>query len=113
MQAWATQGASNVPASVVCGAGLANTGRVITAAGCIMGVAFLGTLFAHEPVLQHLSWTLVVAVLTDTFVVRAMLVPAMMVTLGKYNWWPRRMPPVTIYAPSEEIVPAMASFDAL
>ena len=35
---------------------------------------------------------IIVAVLVDTFIVRAMLVPSMMVTLGKYNWWPRKMP---------------------
>ena len=72
--------------------GLAKTGGVITAAGLIMAVAFLGTFFAGEPVLQQLSFFIIVAVLVDTFVVRAMLVPAMMVTLGKYNWWPRKMP---------------------
>jgi len=72
--------------------GLAKTGGVITAAGLIMAVAFLGTFFAGEPVLQQLSFFIIIAVLVDTFVVRAMLVPSMMVTLGKYNWWPRKMP---------------------
>lgn len=57
-----------------------------------MAVAFLGTFFAGEPVLQQLSFFIIIAVLVDTFVVRAMLVPSMMVTLGKYNWWPRKMP---------------------
>ncbi len=33
--------------------GVARTGRVITAAGVIMAVAFLGLLFAHEPILQQ------------------------------------------------------------
>jgi len=33
-----------------------------------------------------------VAVLVDTFLVRTILVPSMMAMLGKYNWWPRRMP---------------------
>ena len=74
--------------------GLARTGGVITAAGLIMAVAFLGTMVAPQPVLYQLSFFTIVAVLTDTFIVRAMLVPAMMVTLGKYNWWPRKMPPV-------------------
>lgn len=33
--------------------GLARTGRVITAAGIIMAIAFLGLLFGHEPLLQQ------------------------------------------------------------
>ena len=56
--------------------------------------AFLGTMVAPQPVLYQLSFFIIIAVLTDTFIVRAMLVPAMMVTLGKYNWWPRKMPPI-------------------
>lgn len=35
--------------------GLARTGRVITAAGIIMAIAFLGLLFGHEPLLQQVS----------------------------------------------------------
>jgi len=59
--------------------GLAQTGGVITAAGIIMAVAFLGTMVAPQPVLNQLSFFIIIAVLTDTFIVRAMLVPAMMV----------------------------------
>jgi uncharacterized membrane protein YdfJ with MMPL/SSD domain len=36
--------------------GLARTGRVITAAGIIMAIAFLGLLFGHEPLLQQVRW---------------------------------------------------------
>ena len=53
-------------------------------------------MYAHEPLLPQLSFFIIVAVLVDTSIVRAMLVPAMMVLLGRWNWWPRRMPPVTI-----------------
>jgi len=33
----------------------------------------------------------VLSVLTDTFVVRIMLVPAIMALLGDWNWWPTPM----------------------
>eukprot|EP01147_Barroeca_monosierra_P007775 gene7775-635_t len=72
--------------------GLARTGRVITAAGVIMAIAFLGLLFSHEPLVQQLAFLIIVAVLIDTFVVRTILVPSMMAILGNVNWWPRAMP---------------------
>lgn len=50
--------------------GLWRTGSIITAAGLVMAVAFVGLLFSGEPVLNQLSYFLVMAVLLDTFVVR-------------------------------------------
>jgi len=34
---------------------------------------------------------IVLAVITDTFVVRILLVPAVMALLGEWNWWPTPM----------------------
>ena len=33
-------------------------------------------------------------VLLDTFVVRALLVPGIVVLLGRFNWWPSRLKPL-------------------
>lgn len=74
--------------------GLTRTGRIITAAGGIMAVAFFGLLFSKVALLNQMSFFLVFAVLLDTLVVRTMLVPAIMVLLRKANWWPSRMPPL-------------------
>ena len=38
-------------------------------------------------------------VLLDTFVIRSMLVPAIMFLLGPRNWWPTRMPQPSYAAP--------------
>ncbi len=35
---------------------------------------------------------LVMAVLIDTFLIRSVVVPAMMHLIGTWNWWPTRMP---------------------
>eukprot|EP00055_Hartaetosiga_balthica_P014423 m.79090 g.79090 ORF g.79090 m.79090 type:complete len:918 (+) comp8591_c0_seq4:121-2874(+) len=74
--------------------GIARTGRVITAAGIIMAIAFFGLLFSHSAIVQQLASFVIVAVLLDTFVVRACLVPALMTIMGSFNWWPMRMPTV-------------------
>lgn len=44
--------------------------------------------------LNMLAFYLVVAVLLDTFIVRTLLVPALVSALGSWNWWPRSVPPV-------------------
>eukprot|EP00056_Hartaetosiga_gracilis_P006000 m.91952 g.91952 ORF g.91952 m.91952 type:complete len:341 (+) comp12343_c0_seq3:1532-2554(+) len=72
--------------------GLARTGKIITAAGMIMAIAFVGLLFSSESVLNQLSFFLVLAVLVDTFIIRSMIVPCMMFLIGRFNWWPASMP---------------------
>jgi len=63
-----------------------------------MAIAFLGLLFASAPALQQMAFQIIIAVLVDTFVVRACLVPAMMVIVGCLNWWPMKMPtPQALY----------------
>ena len=71
--------------------GLCCTGRVITAAGVIMAVAFFGLMLSSTPILNLLGFFLVVAVLYDTFIVRTLLVPTAMSLLGNVNWWPRQL----------------------
>eukprot|EP01063_Lacrimia_lanifica_P010961 TRINITY_DN1772_c0_g2_i1.p1 TRINITY_DN1772_c0_g2~~TRINITY_DN1772_c0_g2_i1.p1 ORF type:complete len:958 (+),score=300.73 TRINITY_DN1772_c0_g2_i1:60-2933(+) len=66
----------------------AKTGFLITAAGVIMAIAFSGLFFSAEPYMHQLSFFMVFAVLFDTFVVRTLMVPALMGLLGEYNWWP-------------------------
>eukprot|EP01060_Flectonema_neradi_P011544 TRINITY_DN18595_c0_g1_i1.p1 TRINITY_DN18595_c0_g1~~TRINITY_DN18595_c0_g1_i1.p1 ORF type:complete len:904 (+),score=124.20 TRINITY_DN18595_c0_g1_i1:135-2846(+) len=72
--------------------GLAKTGYIITAAGVIMAVAFSGLLFSEEPFMHQLSFYMVFAVLFDTFVIRSVVVPALMGLLGELNWWPMTLP---------------------
>ena len=76
--------------------GLQRSGPVISWAGGIMAVAYSGYLFSSIPLLNQLGFFIVLAVLVDSFVVRPCLVPACMAILGPANWWPRRMPPVTL-----------------
>lgn len=75
--------------------GVAKTGNVITGAGLIMALAFSGFAFSPKVMHQQFALLLITSVVLDTFVVRTVLVPAMMLSAGEWNWWPRRMPRVT------------------
>ncbi|KAA6389929.1 MAG: putative mmpl domain protein, partial [Streblomastix strix] len=64
------------------------SGRIITAAGLIMAIAFLGLLFSHMVVLIEFGLLLVVTVLLDTFIIRVFFVPALCLLIGRFNWFP-------------------------
>jgi putative drug exporter of the RND superfamily len=67
--------------------GLASTARVITAAALIMIAVFLSFVAAPEPVTKMVGIGLAVAVLVDATIVRMLLVPSLMVLMGRANWW--------------------------
>ena len=75
--------------------GLFKTGNIITAAGIIMAIAFSGLLLAREMVLIQFGFLLCIAVIIDTFVIRTILVPAIMSIAEKWNWWPAKKPEPT------------------
>jgi len=75
--------------------GLEKTGGIITTAGLIMLATFMVLLLSSNPVVFQLGFILSVAVAVDTFIVRTLFVPSVMLIAVDYNWWPSRMPPVT------------------
>ncbi|MDP8942504.1 MAG: MMPL family transporter [Actinomycetota bacterium] len=75
--------------------GVAQTGGVITSAAAIMIAVFLGFALADLPTLKHLGVGLALAVLLDATIVRAILVPATMQVMGRWNWWLPRPSPRT------------------
>jgi uncharacterized membrane protein YdfJ with MMPL/SSD domain len=67
--------------------GLEHTGRIITAAAIIMIAAFSGFLAGSFVGLQEFGLGLAAAILLDATLVRAILVPAAMKLLGRWNWY--------------------------
>ncbi|HEY2958545.1 MAG TPA: MMPL family transporter [Actinomycetota bacterium] len=67
--------------------GLQRTGRVVTAAGALMVVVFLGFAVAELLPLKAMGVGMIVAIVLDVTVVRLLLVPATMTLLGHWNWW--------------------------
>jgi RND superfamily putative drug exporter len=82
-------------------AGLAKTGRLVTAAGLIMFAAFMGFVAGSVVGLQQFGFGLAAAVLIDVTIIRALLVPSAMKLFGRWNWWlPERVARVARVAPS-------------
>jgi RND superfamily putative drug exporter len=84
--------------------GIAQTGRIITAAALLMSIVFLSLLTSSIAFMKLFALGLALAVLLDAFVIRGLLVPAIMKLAGDANWWappllrrapPRRSPQVT------------------
>jgi RND superfamily putative drug exporter len=68
--------------------GMAETGRVIATAAAIMACVFASFGFAGgERIIAELGVGMGAAVLVDAFLVRMVLVPAVMHRLGARNWW--------------------------
>ena len=66
------------------------TGGVVTSAGIILAGTFavLTTLPLRD--IFQLGFAVMLGVLIDTFIVRALLVPSMAAILGELSWWPRK-----------------------
>lgn len=66
--------------------GLAKTGRIITMAGAMLIVVLVGFASARILIVKQLGLGMAIAILVDATIVRALLVPATMRLLGRYNW---------------------------
>ncbi|BDZ64677.1 MMPL family transporter [Agromyces mangrovi Wang et al. 2018] len=60
---------------------------VVTAAGLIMISVFGGFIFAESVMIRSIGFGLAIGILLDAFVVRMLLMPAVMHLLGRSAWW--------------------------
>jgi RND superfamily putative drug exporter len=68
--------------------GLAVTGGVITSAGIVLAGTFSALAVLPLVFLTEIGFTIAFGVLLDTFIVRSLLVPALVFELGPRIWWP-------------------------
>ncbi len=71
--------------------GLAVTGGVITAAGIVLAGTFAVLGVLPLVFLTELGFVIAFGVLLDTFLVRSVLVPALVLDIGRRVWWPSRL----------------------
>ncbi len=67
--------------------GVQKTGRIITSAAVLLGVVIGAFALSGIVFMKMLGIGMLVALLIDATVVRALLVPATMKLLGRANWW--------------------------
>jgi uncharacterized membrane protein YdfJ with MMPL/SSD domain len=75
--------------------GLEKTGGAITNAALLFVIVAGAFIFTSVVVTKEMGLGMTVAVLVDATIVRALLVPATMRLLGRWNWWlpGRPLPP--------------------
>jgi putative drug exporter of the RND superfamily len=86
--------------------GLARTGRVITAAAAVMVAVFASFAAGDERVLKLFGIAMATAVFLDAFVIRSVLMPAVLELFGRRawsfpRWFDRRLPRLAIEPPPE------------
>jgi RND superfamily putative drug exporter len=67
--------------------GLARTGRLVTSAALILAFAFLAMSTGPQTDTKIMATGLGAGILVDAFVVRTLLVPALVALFGRWNWW--------------------------
>jgi RND superfamily putative drug exporter len=67
--------------------GLQHTGRIITAAALLLIVVVAGFASGGVVFIKMIGVGMIVAIVVDATLVRALLVPATMRLLGRWNWW--------------------------
>ena len=67
--------------------GQAETGRVITAASLIMILVFASFIIGGQISIQQVGLGFAAAIFVDAYIIRTVLVPAVMHMLGRANWW--------------------------
>ncbi|WP_306215507.1 MMPL family transporter [Actinoplanes sp. RD1] len=79
--------AHGAPARLAVRQGVHAGRTVVTAAAIIMISVFGGFIFSHTAMIRSLGFGLAFGVLADAFLVRMLLIPAIMHLLGRSAWW--------------------------
>jgi RND superfamily putative drug exporter len=72
--------------------GITRSAGTVTSAAIVMVSVFAIFASLHMVEMKELGLSLAVAVLVDALVIRVVVLPALMTVLGRWNWWPGRVP---------------------
>jgi putative drug exporter of the RND superfamily len=88
------------------------TGTTVTSAGLALGGTFAVFAIVGSQSMgsdaTNVGAGLAIGILMDTFLVRTLLIPSIVVLLGRWNWWPARLTPAAAGQPPAQVsaVPA-------
>src|SRR5947208_10259048 len=83
--------------------GLARTGKLVTSAALILCFTFFVLSTGPGVDIKQFGVGLAAGIIFDATVIRALLVPALMELLGKWNWWlPERAAKLLLLRPAAE-----------
>ena len=78
-----------------------HTGTTVTSAGLILAATFgVAGVTGATTQIKELGTAIALGVLLDTFFVRTLLVPAIVILCGRYNWWPSKLARATPRVPA-------------
>ncbi len=67
--------------------GIGRTGRLVTSAALILFLAFMSMASGPETDVKMLATGLAAGILIDATIIRALIVPAVISLMGRWNWW--------------------------
>lgn len=67
--------------------GFRNSARVVAAAAVIMTSVFAAFILLDDPIISTIGFALALAVVLDAFVIRMVLIPALLFIFGDAAWW--------------------------
>jgi putative drug exporter of the RND superfamily len=72
--------------------GIGRTGGLVTSAALILFLAFVAMASGPGTDLKMFATALATGILVDATVIRALIVPAVVLLMGRWNWWLPRLP---------------------
>ena len=87
-EAGSRAGGSRVELDVAVRRAIAASGGTVTSAGLVLAGTFAVLTIAGDSQTREIGLGLAAGVLLDTFLVRTLLIPSLVVLLGDRNWWP-------------------------
>jgi putative drug exporter of the RND superfamily len=90
--------------------GIGRTGRLVTSAALILFLAFTAMASGPGAELKMFATALAIGILLDATVIRALIVPAVIALMGRWNWWLPRWPARLLRVPPS-LPPRPASRD--
>jgi RND superfamily putative drug exporter len=86
--------------------GIARTGRLVTSAALILFLAFVALAASPGTDLKMMATGLAAGILLDATIIRALIVPAVISLMGRWNWWLPSRPARLLGVEASPLTPA-------